>query len=420
MTNDRLILCLPNGFTDKAGTLHREVELRPLTGKVEEQLAQIIDLDSGLPVDLVLGACLQRVGTITPVPPDVTAALSETDRWYLVLELHKKTFGDSIQGRVSCPGPGCGEPVDIDFSIRELVRGGVLEGGAGAELELEVHCPQCSDVFDFPFHPPGFFLGRLKAGLSSLYHDVHTLAYRYHWSEDDILSMPREKRHMYLDILADELASRPTVPLTGTVRGVPGTSSAIPDPGVYSPGVPGMPDRSNRSYRSYWSYKTGKGEKGDSLLPGPLPGAQAAQHAEVTEIQLPGSVGPAAQGAYNAAAQGPYNAAAQGPYNAAVQGPANASAQGPANAAQAPGNAAQEIPGQAQSLHNTVQPPPAASLGNHNGGLNVPESEPSLPNPTRAAAETVRKPFYTDSRPPVPSAFWARSFLGHYHLKTLR
>jgi len=38
-----------------------------------------------------------------------------------------------------------------------------------------------------------------------LLEEVHYLAFHYHWSEKDILSMTRSKRRRYLAILAEKL-----------------------------------------------------------------------------------------------------------------------------------------------------------------------------------------------------------------------
>ena len=40
---------------------------------------------------------------------------------------------------------------------------------------------------------------------TSLYREVHYLAYHYHWSESEIMAMTRDKRHTYIDVLADEI-----------------------------------------------------------------------------------------------------------------------------------------------------------------------------------------------------------------------
>jgi hypothetical protein len=41
--------------------------------------------------------------------------------------------------------------------------------------------------------------------LESLYIQVHTIAYSYHWGEKDILSLPSFKRKMYIDLIEKQL-----------------------------------------------------------------------------------------------------------------------------------------------------------------------------------------------------------------------
>jgi hypothetical protein len=41
--------------------------------------------------------------------------------------------------------------------------------------------------------------------INRLYEEVHVLATHYHWSESDILALPRRKRLRYLDLIARQL-----------------------------------------------------------------------------------------------------------------------------------------------------------------------------------------------------------------------
>ncbi len=43
--------------------------------------------------------------------------------------------------------------------------------------------------------------------MSRLYEEVHIIAMRYHWSEADILRLPKRKRSIYLDIIARQFAA---------------------------------------------------------------------------------------------------------------------------------------------------------------------------------------------------------------------
>jgi hypothetical protein len=44
----------------------------------------------------------------------------------------------------------------------------------------------------------------MKQELNQLFEQVNTLALMYHWSENDILSLPRKKRQMYVNMLQRE------------------------------------------------------------------------------------------------------------------------------------------------------------------------------------------------------------------------
>lgn len=202
--NGFLVFMLPKGYIDGEGVRHREAALGSLTGQDEEVLVRNCredNMDGTSLVSLVLGRCLKRVGTITPVPNEVISGFHKVDRDFLLLRLYETTFGNLIRRTLSCPRSQCGEPVDISFSIEDLCQGLLPD----ESLDLEVSCPECRNAFEIPFDPATLFLNQLRAGLNLLYREVHTLSFHYHWNEHDILAMPRDKRHMYIDILADEL-----------------------------------------------------------------------------------------------------------------------------------------------------------------------------------------------------------------------
>ncbi len=73
------------------------------------------------------------------------------------------------------------------------------------ELTMDSNCPECGRDFTVPFDLQEFFFGELRTSRDLLYREVHYLAYHYHWSEQEILEMPREKRRGYIEILADEI-----------------------------------------------------------------------------------------------------------------------------------------------------------------------------------------------------------------------
>lgn len=74
-----------------------------------------------------------------------------------------------------------------------------------AELDIEAECPECGRAFNHNVDVAKLFLDDLAAGLSNLERDVHVLAWHYHWSEAEILSMPRPKRRRYVMFVEKEI-----------------------------------------------------------------------------------------------------------------------------------------------------------------------------------------------------------------------
>ena len=291
-----LVTCLlPGGYVDEARTVHRRVELIPLSGREEEFLAGNHRRESASLVTTVLSRCVRRIGSIGPVSEDVARNLLVADRQYLLLKLREATFGDQVQATIVCPWPGCGNKIDIDFSIGDipvkesedkgpvyrvelspeaaftdaqgqihgevsfrLPNGGdqeaisplVHENEARAlsmllkrciqsigplkkpgdelvnslsplarmeierrmevvapqvDLTMEGDCPECEREFGLNFDLHEFFFGELRTSLDLLYRQVHYLAFHYHWSEREIMEMSKEKRHKYIEVLAEEI-----------------------------------------------------------------------------------------------------------------------------------------------------------------------------------------------------------------------
>jgi hypothetical protein len=73
------------------------------------------------------------------------------------------------------------------------------------ELTLEGECRECGHDFAVPFDLQEFFFHELQTSQALLPLEVHYLAYHYHWSEREIMAMPRDKRRRYIEVLSDEL-----------------------------------------------------------------------------------------------------------------------------------------------------------------------------------------------------------------------
>jgi hypothetical protein len=74
-----------------------------------------------------------------------------------------------------------------------------------AELLLDLICPECASGFEVPFDAGDYVCRELLLQEKEFYREVHALSWHYHWSEDAVLGLSRRKRHIYLELLSDEL-----------------------------------------------------------------------------------------------------------------------------------------------------------------------------------------------------------------------
>lgn len=114
-----MVFDLPGGVWDEDGVLHREVELRKLSGKEEELLSQQNASPAAL-VTLIISQCVLRIGAIAPVTADIARQLLIADRQAILLKLRAFSYGDRVQGTIRCPWTNCGAKVDIDFLISSI------------------------------------------------------------------------------------------------------------------------------------------------------------------------------------------------------------------------------------------------------------------------------------------------------------
>ncbi|SET51496.1 hypothetical protein SAMN05216326_1329 [Nitrosomonas marina] len=103
------------------------------------------------------------------------------------------------------PSPKLEDIQSLHADIRLGIETSMEERAPNIDLTMEVDCPECKRSFIAPFELQDFFFGEVKTNIKLLYREVHYLAFHYHWSESEIMSMPRERRRRYIDVLADEI-----------------------------------------------------------------------------------------------------------------------------------------------------------------------------------------------------------------------
>jgi hypothetical protein len=127
-------ITLPHGLWD--GRRRRSAaELRPPTGADEAYLLSAGGLSRAEQVTGLLGRCVVRVDEL-PAGDDLARALTVGDREALLLHLRADAFGDSLACTLECPE--CGERMDVDLRVSDLLVAPYAEVRDRHEVELDV------------------------------------------------------------------------------------------------------------------------------------------------------------------------------------------------------------------------------------------------------------------------------------------
>jgi hypothetical protein len=144
-----------------------EVAFRLPTGADQEELSGLLASDEARALTLLLARCVERLGARVTPGADAVAGLSGLARAEIEAEM--------------------------------------LRTAPMVEREIETACAECGRSFATPVDLRRFFFGELRTNNELLYQEVHHLAYHYHWSEAEIMAMPRTRRAVYLDVLSGEI-----------------------------------------------------------------------------------------------------------------------------------------------------------------------------------------------------------------------
>ena len=78
-----------------------------------------------------------------------------------------------------------------------------------AETVLDIHCPHCGASTAHALDAAEFLVEELTRTGRYLFQEVHTLAWYYHWGEDEILGLTVDKRRRYLELIQDSMGAGP-------------------------------------------------------------------------------------------------------------------------------------------------------------------------------------------------------------------
>jgi hypothetical protein len=112
---------LPGGFAGEE-RWERDASLRPLTGRDE---AFLVEADAALsPAErstALLTRCVIRLGAAERPTPGLVRSLTVGDREALLLHLRRLTFGEHLSCVLTCPSAACGQKMDLDLRVSDLL-----------------------------------------------------------------------------------------------------------------------------------------------------------------------------------------------------------------------------------------------------------------------------------------------------------
>lgn len=84
----------------------------------------------------------------------------------------------------------------------------LADGSTGPTLAFAAPCPSCRAWMEVELDPATLLAAELGVAVERLFAEVHTLAYFYHWSEHEILSLSRQRRWRYLELVQRQVSGK--------------------------------------------------------------------------------------------------------------------------------------------------------------------------------------------------------------------
>jgi hypothetical protein len=98
----------------------------------------------------------------------------------------------------------CAEPARISGPLRRRVERAMSRLAPSLVGDLAGQCPDCRAAVTMRFDPISFCLTELSHQAASVFEDVHLIASVYHWTEAQILALPRRRRTRYSELVREE------------------------------------------------------------------------------------------------------------------------------------------------------------------------------------------------------------------------
>jgi hypothetical protein len=100
-----------------------------------------------------------------------------------------------------------GLPADLPEAILEAIGSQIEEIDPLSDISFNLSCAECNHAFQASFDAEDFVFREIGVTrYQQLEREIHWLAFHYHWSEKEILSLPSSKRKRYVELVNATLA----------------------------------------------------------------------------------------------------------------------------------------------------------------------------------------------------------------------
>jgi len=98
----------------------------------------------------------------------------------------------------------CIRPAGVFAPPRRLIEMAMEAIAPNLSHDLQGVCPECGAAMTVFFDPRRYCLRELRDRAAFVYQDIDVIARRYHWTEKDILALPRVRRMNYAEAARQE------------------------------------------------------------------------------------------------------------------------------------------------------------------------------------------------------------------------
>lgn len=98
-------------------------------------------------------------------------------------------------------------PAELPEAMLEAIGSQIEKIDPLSDIAFNLSCPECNHAFHASFDAEDFIFREIGVSrYQQLEREIHWLAFHYHWSEKDILSLPSSKRKRYVELVNATLA----------------------------------------------------------------------------------------------------------------------------------------------------------------------------------------------------------------------